>query len=74
MSPKPRSSQVCVYNECSSFASFRYLYKKIYIKIILCHKNQPIITKQFSSTATPDNCLTIKVCVMIYNSLTGTNL
>lgn len=43
-------------------------------KIILHHKNQPIITKQFSSTATIANCLTIKVYVMIYNRHNGTNL
>lgn len=61
-------------NECSAFAFFRYLYKKIYIQIILHHKNKPIITKQFSSSATIDNCLTIKVYVVIYNRHNGTNL
>lgn len=73
MSSKPKSSQVRVSNECS-FSFFRYLYKKIHIKIILHHKSQPIITKQFSSTATTDNCLTIKVYVVIYNCHNGTNL
>lgn len=45
-----------------------FIQKKRSIRITLHHKNQPIITKQFSGTATIDNCLTIKVDVEIYNS------
>lgn len=42
------------------------------MKSILHHKTQPIITSQFSRTATTDNCLTIKVYVVIYSGHDGT--
>lgn len=42
-----------------AFDSFWNLYKKIHIKFILHYKTRQIITKQFSSPATRDDCLSV---------------
>jgi hypothetical protein len=43
------------------------------MSVTIHYKNQQIITKQFSSAATRDNCLTIKVYAMIYSSHSDSN-